>query len=472
MLLTNFTFYIAFLIVFLISLYLRKQRTQLKSFLLVVSYLFYGLIDWRFPILLAAITAINFIVGNRILESDKPKAQKQLLTLAILTSLAILFYFKYANFFIDQVTALLGFSIVEREQYLFNVLMPVGISFITFQAITYPIDCYRKHITHSTSLLNFSLFMAFFPQLLSGPIVRASYFIPQLENIRNIDSKLIYEGFWQIIRGLIKKIIIADTLAFHIVNPAFTSPNEFSSVFLVLAIFTFSIQIYMDLSGYTDIALGLAKMLGYKLPINFNRPYLATSIANYWQRWHISMSSFFRDYLYYAIERWRWCNIYIKLVIIFVAIGFWHGAGWNFILYGAIHGSLVAFEHYNKLKREVIGKPLVIFRGAALVVQIIKIFTIVAFTRILFRGDDLTSSYHFMYAIFNSTSDYTPVTITSLLLLVIAIIMHILPTSWRDDFSHHIVKVPVFISASLVTFSIYLMIAFSNKGASFIYFQF
>jgi D-alanyl-lipoteichoic acid acyltransferase DltB (MBOAT superfamily) len=440
--------------------------------LLVISYFFYGLIDWRFPILLLALTAVNFIVGNRILVMDKPKVQKRLLTFAIVISLLVLFYFKYANFFIDQITSLFGLSVVEREEYLLKVLMPIGLSFITFQAITYPIDCYRKQITHPTSLLNFSLFMAFFPQILSGPIVRASYFIPQLEDINNIDSKLVYEGFWQIIRGLIKKIIIADTLAYQIVNPAFASPDEFSSLFLVLAIFTFSIQIYMDLSGYTDIALGLAKMLGYKLPINFNRPYLATSIANYWQRWHISMSSFFRDYLYYAIERWSWCNIYIKLVIIFVAIGFWHGAGWNFLLYGAIHGSLVAYEHYNKLKRATLGKPPFIYRGTRLVVQIMKIFTIVAFTRILFRGDDLGSSYHFIYVIFNTTSDYLPLSSNSLLILMIAIIMHVVPTSWRDNFTHHVVKLPVLVSASLATFSIYLMIAFSNKGASFIYFQF
>lgn len=472
MLLTNFTFYIAFLFVFLVSLYLRKHKTQRKSFLLVVSYFFYGLIDWRFPVLLAGITLVNFIAGNLIVTSSKNKSQKITLTFSIVISLLVLFYFKYANFFIDQITTLLNFSAIEQNRYLLNVLMPVGISFITFQAITYPIDCYRKQITHPTSLLDFSLFMAFFPQLLSGPIVRASYFIPQLENIKDIDNKLIYEGFWQIIRGLIKKVIIADTLAAQIVNPAFASPGDFSSIFLILAVFAFSIQIYMDLSGYTDIAIGLGKMLGYKLPINFNRPYLATSIANYWQRWHISMSSFFRDYLYSAIERWQWCNIYIKLLIVFIAIGFWHGAGWNFILYGAIHGSLVALEHYHKLKRTALGKPPIMFRGLMLVIQIIKIFIIVAFTRILFRGDDLSSSYQFMTEVFTSTSTYTPITYTSLGLLVIAVLLHLTPMSWRDNFSYYIAKLPTMVSAACVVLSIYCMVAFSNKGASFIYFQF
>jgi len=472
MLLTNFTFYIAFLFVFLISLYLRKQKAQRKSFLLIVSYLFYGLIDWRFPILLACLTLFNFIIGNLILASEKKKAQKLMLVFSISVSLLVLFYFKYANFFIEQVTALLNFSTVEQSKYLLNVLMPLGISFITFQAITYPIDCYRKEITHVASLLDFSLFMAFFPQLLSGPIVRASNFIPQLKNVDGVDSKLVYEGFWQIIRGLIKKVIFADTIAAQIVNPAFSSPSEFSSAFLVLAVFAFSIQIYMDLSGYTDIALGIGKMLGYKLPINFNRPYLATSIANYWQRWHISMSSFFRDYLFYAIEKWQWCNIYTKLFIVFGAIGFWHGAGWNFILYGAIHGSMVAIEHYIKVKRSTLGRPPVIYRGVKLFIQVIKIFTIVAFTRVLFRGDDLSSSYYFMFEVLNSTSNNSPVTNTSQLLLVVALVMHITPIAWRDNFSSYIARIPVIISAGSVILSIYLMVAFSNNGGTFIYFQF
>lgn len=471
MLLTNFTFYIAFACVFLISLYLRGEKTQRKSFLLVVSYLFYGLIDWRFPFLLLSLTVVNFFIGNRILLSDN-RAKKLMLTFSILVSLMVLFYFKYANFFIEQITSLLSLNSEEQQSYLLNVLMPVGISFITFQAITYPIDCYRKKITHSASLLDFSLFMAFFPQLLSGPIVRASYFIPQLENIDGVDRKLVYDGFWQIIRGLIKKIIFADTLAYQIVNPAFANPNEFSSAFLIIAVFAFSIQIYMDLSGYTDIVLGLGKMLGYKLPVNFNRPYVATSIANYWQRWHISMSSFFRDYLYSAIEKWRWCNVYGKLLIVFVAIGLWHGAGWNFVLYGAIHGTLVALEHHQKLKISGLNEQPKVYRGIFLVLQVIKIFTIVAFTRILFRGDDLTNSYQFMSEVLNSHSNNTPFTSTSIILIIIAVTMHLTPTSWRDDFGEYMSRIPVVISAALVTFAIYIMIAFSNKGASFIYFQF
>ena len=472
MLLTDFTFYLVFLFVFLVSVFLRYKGEQKKSFLLVVSYLFYALVDWRFPILLLSLTLINYIAGNIIVSSHNQAEKKRALGLSILLSLSILFYFKYANFFIEQAATLIGFNSFERDQLLLSVFMPLGISFITFQAITYPIDCYRGQITHSTSPLNFSLFIAFFPQLLSGPIVRAANFIPQLETTKNVDTKLMYEGFWQIIRGLVKKIIIADTLAYHIVDPAFANPSEFSSAFLLLAVIAFSFQIYMDLSGYTDIALGLAKMLGYKLPINFNRPYMATSISNYWQRWHISMSSFFRDYLYQAIEKWHWCNTTTKLIIVFIAIGFWHGAGWNFVLYGTIHGCLVALEHKKKLKRATLGKPPIIYRGVTLAVQVLKIFTIVAFTRILFRGDDFSNSHQFFNAMLNNTSSYAPITITAIIMLCIAIALHYTPTSWRDGFSDYISRIPAIISAGIATLLIYCMVAFANKNAAFIYFQF
>lgn len=472
MFLTSFTFYLLFAVVVCVSLALRKHNGQRKSFLLIVSYLLYAAIDWRFPLILLFLTVINFIAGNIILSTKAKNHQKLALASVIVTSLAVLFYFKYFNFFIEQATILLGFNLVDREHYLLHVIMPVGISFMTFQAVTYPIDCYRKQISTRPSLSDFALFMAFFPQLLSGPIVRASYFIPQLSCVKGIDSGLFYDGFWQIVRGLIKKLIFADTLAYLIVDPAFASPSEFSSTFLVIAVVAFSIQIYMDLSGYTDIALGLGKMLGYKLPINFNRPYMATSIANYWQRWHISMSSFFRDYLYQLLDTWKWCSIYVKLILVFVAIGFWHGAGWNFLLYGFIHGSLVAVEHYFSERRTAKGLPPVLRRGGMLALQILQVFIIVAFTRILFRGDSVSSSIDFLTAIFSTTSQHTPITIVGVVLMIGALLLHVSPIRYRDNFSAMMTRVPILVSASLVTVAIYFMVMLSKDGAGFIYFQF
>jgi D-alanyl-lipoteichoic acid acyltransferase DltB (MBOAT superfamily) len=461
-----------FLAVFGACLLLEKRNEQKKWLLLAASYYFYMSIDWRFSLLLLALTAINYIAGSAIAAQTDQKLQKAAMAIAILLSLAILFYFKYANFFISQVAGLLNFGFVDREQPLLNVVLPVGISFMTFQAITYPIDMYAGRFTHKASALDFSLFMAFFPQLLSGPIVRAAHFIPQLEDNAGFNGQHMMEGIFMIVRGLVKKIMIADILALYIVDPAFDNPGAFSSAFLLVAALAFSFQVYADLSGYTDIALGTGRMLGYKLPINFNRPYLATSIANYWQRWHISMSSFFRDYLYEAIASWSWCNLYVKLLIVFMAIGLWHGAGWNFILYGFIHGALVGFEHYqNNLRREA-GLPAPVYRGIRLVLRIAQIFLIVSLTRILFRGDDLSESLNYFETLLTSDASGFPLSWNAAAALALAAALHFTPVNWRDKVEEAYVRLPSVISAGGTVILMYTLTAVASGTTAFIYFQF
>lgn len=470
--LTSFSFFVFFFIVFIINMLLEEHNEKKKTFLLLASYYFYMTIDWRFSFLLFALTFINYYCGKLICEKRNQTIRKLLVTMSLLLSLAILFYFKYANFFIDSFLQLFGGGFFERDQPIIKVVLPVGISFMTFQAITYPLDLYTNKLNKKSSLMDFSLFMAFFPQLLSGPIVRASYFLPQLKDSKCSNGKDMMEGLAFIIRGLVKKIIIADVLAVQIVDPAFSSPELYSSIFLVVALVAFSFQVYMDLSGYTDIALGAGKMLGYNLPINFNRPYLATSVANYWQRWHISMSSFFRDYLYEAIISWRWCNLYVKLLIVFIAVGLWHGAGWNFVLYGFIHGSLVGLEHYFKNRRSVVDKAPIVYRGLHLSVRVIQVFVIVSVTRILFRCDDLSSGAQYLKAIFSSSVDQFPLSMISGMMLVLAMFLHFSPINWRDQLTHCFVRLPVIISSSLATLIFYMLIAFDSNKTSFLYFQF
>lgn len=429
-------------------------------------------IDWRFAGLLLLLTFINFYAGYIIVKYQAKAVKKLSVTVAVSLSLAIIFYFKYANFFIESFTNLFHFSFVERETPLLDIVLPIGISFMTFQAITYPLDLYSKKLAHRASLQDFSLFMAFFPQLLSGPIVRASYFMPQLENNDGFSGKNLAQGVVLILRGLVKKIIIADILAIQIVDPAFSDPDGYSSLFLLTAIIAFSFQVYMDLSGYTDIAIGIGKMLGYQLPVNFNRPYLATSIANYWQRWHISMSSFFRDYLFEAISSWRWCNIYGKLIIVFMSIGLWHGAGWNFILYGLIHGSLVGFEQYQKNRRSKLGLPPVVYRRFKLFIKILQVFIIVAMTRVLFRGDSLENSAHYITSIFTSQVTIFPLSWLAGTALFCAIALHFSPVRWRDEFDRRFISLPVFVSAGFTTVLIYVLTALGVGSAGFIYFQF
>ncbi|MCW8890533.1 MAG: MBOAT family protein [Sedimenticola sp.] len=472
MALTSFSFFTFFLIVFIGCLIFENNNRQKKLLLLVVSYYFYMTIDWRFPLLLLALTFINYYIGSYILKEKRIAVKRWLVIIAVTLSLSILFYFKYANFFIESITELLNFGFIDRENPIIKVVLPVGISFMTFQAITYPIDIYTGKLTKRATIIDFSLFMAFFPQLLSGPIVRASYFLPQLNNNEGFNGKNIFEGIGLILRGIIKKVIFADILAMHIVDPAFNNPSSFSSAFLLVAIIAFSFQVYMDLSGYTDIALGTGKILGYKLPINFNRPYLATSIANYWQRWHISMSSFFRDYLYEAIAPLKFGNIYSKLIIVFIAIGLWHGAGWNFILYGLIHGMLVGFEHYKKNIRLRVGESLIVYRGFKLFLRIIQVFLIISFTRILFRGSSLEESINYFTELFTSEGTGFPLSWIAGIVLALAVLLHIVPLRFRDWLTDSVSRLPSVITAGITVLFIYVLTAFSSDNSSFIYFQF
>lgn len=472
MAITSFPYFIFCFIVLLITTGLQKNNELKKTFLLIVSYYFYMTIDVRFAGLLVALTVVNFLAGHLISKNLNKHIKKLSLITSVCISLLILFYFKYFNFFIDAVYDLLSIIGLEGRSTVIEILLPVGISFMTFQAITYPIDLYKGTLKHRSSLKDFSLFMAFFPQLLSGPIMRASYFIPQLENSSRATKTDMLEGLGFILRGLIKKIMIADVLAVQIVDPAFSDPNLFSSPFLLFALFAYSFQVYMDLSGYTDIAIGVGKMLGYKIPVNFNRPYLATSIANFWQRWHITMSSFFRDYLYEAIKNCSWTNVYVNLWIVFIAIGIWHGAGWNFVIYGFIHGSLVGFEHFQRQRRENKGLPPKVYRGLQLAIRVMQIFTIVVFTRLLFRGDDLGSSIEYLSAMANSSISGFQVSWLAMAAFCGAIFLHFTPIQWRDGIMSLATKMPSIIYAGGIVLFAYLFIALGTDQASFIYFDF
>nr|WP_279625989.1 MBOAT family O-acyltransferase [Malonomonas rubra] len=470
--LTSFPFFIFYLVIFFVCLLVEDRNEQKKTVLILASYYFYMTIDWRFSFLLLSLTAINYFCGSVILRSNSQRIKKIAVSAALLLSLSILFYFKYANFFIDSVLQLLSFSFFERDQLIIQVVLPVGISFMTFQAITYPLDIYAERIKSSSSIKDFVLFMSFFPQLLSGPIVRASYFLPQLKQTAKANNKNLSEGLVLVVSGLVKKIIIADILAVQIVDPAFNTPHEYSSAFLVFSLVAFSFQIYMDLSGYTDIALGTGKMLGYDLPINFNRPYIATSVANYWQRWHISMSSFFRDYLYGAIADWSWCNLYIKVLIVFVAVGLWHGAGWNFVVYGLIHGSFVGLEHFFKNRRLQANKPPYVYRGFLLGLRVFQVFSIVSLTRILFRCDDVASAFDYVVSMFTSSVEAFPVTALSACVLALSVVTHFVPVKWKDLLLAGFIRLPVAVSAGVATLIIYLMIALDTNKSAFLYFQF
>lgn len=318
-------------------LYENLKGKSRKVLLLVASYLFYGAWDARFLLLIAFSTVVDFYIGKQVALSSEKKA-KGLISLSLLVNLGILGYFKYAGFFIDSAKSLLASVGLQNNWGTLEIVLPVGISFYTFQTISYSIDVYRKDLKPTNSLLDFACFVAFFPQLVAGPIERAKDLLPQIENLPESRKSRIDLGVFLVILGLFKKLVIADSCA-NIVDYYFNNPDQTQlNVILITCFFAF--QIYADFSGYTDIARGIARMMGIELSINFLQPYLVTNPSAFWRNWHISLSSWLRDYLYIPLggNRQGAFRTNLNLFITMVLGGLWHGAGWAFVLWGAFHG--------------------------------------------------------------------------------------------------------------------------------------
>ncbi len=451
-----------------------QGRTDAQKWLLIAaSYYFYATIDWRFCGLLAVLTLINFGAGNAVARAPDAAAARRVIAGAVVLCIGLLCYFKYLNFFGSIVNSLTDWLGTGSLVPFVKILLPVGISFMTFQALTYPIDLYHRRLEKPCSVTDFIFFMAFFPRLLSGPIVTASYFVPQLRPSHpgvTRDQRL--AGLALVMRGVVKKVLIADTLGACLVEPAFATPSSFSSMFLWLALFGYSFQVYLDLSGYTDMARGAATMLGYQLPVNFNRPYLATSIANFWQRWHITMSAFFRNYLYNPLAKSNVAPTYVNLLIVFVAIGLWHGAGWNFVVYGLVHGSMVAFGHFRDEARARAGGGPIVYRGYKLTLRVGLIFIVVVLTRLLFRSTDLEMASVYITGMFRANGGAFPVTVAGIMALGAAAALHFTPVGWRDRFMSYANTRPAWMFGVGFATMLYMVAAMTRERSGFIYFQF
>ncbi|MFV1995744.1 MAG: MBOAT family protein [Verrucomicrobiales bacterium] len=375
----------------LLALLLSRRQGWRKGVLLVASYSFYGWWDVRFLVLIWVSTLIDYFLGGRIAETTNQFRRKRLLAVSVVMNLGVLGFFKYCNFFIESANALLeplGFHLGTLA-----IILPVGISFFTFQSMSYTIDIYRGRLQPAGSLLDFALFVAFFPQLVAGPIVRASDFLPQLKNPIRFRGTGLETGAQIFLFGLVKKVIIADRIA-QFVDPVFADPLLFDSLTLWLASLGYTIQIFCDFSGYSDMAIGLALILGFRLPRNFNLPYLSSSIAEFWRRWHISLSSWLRDYLYIPLggNRRGVGRTYINLVATMLLGGLWHGASWNFVLWGGLHGVALAGHRWLTSGSRSFWWP----EGrAGAVAGWIVTMSIVVFGWILFRTDDIDAAISF-----------------------------------------------------------------------------
>lgn len=453
------------------GLFLLGTADRAKKLLLIAASLyFYATFDARFVVVLLYLTVLSHGAGLLVISARTEARRKTWLLASIVAGLLPLCVYKYLP------AIALGLAPASSPVGLGGVLddlvLPIGISFYTFQAISYPLDLYRGTLTKSARLLDLACFITFFPKLLLGPITRAGQFLPQLaQPLRVANREAAASALWLILQGLIKKLVFADILADQFVDPAFDAPSEHGAAFLVVAVFAYSFQIYFDLAGYTDIVRGASRLLGFELPINFNRPYLAASISNFWQRWHISMSSFFRDYLYFAVGGSKRGNVYINLLITFTAIGVWHGAGWNFVLYGLLHGSLVGWERFRRERRRRAGQHEVP-AGARLLLAIASTFFIVAWARLLFRAPTLGDSVAYVRALANWTDLTLPVTGLGLAVLVMSALLHFSPPSWANALHARLVGLPSVIQAGVAGIGIFLCLALPSASAGFIYAQF
>src|SRR5580700_2491670 len=379
--------FLLFFLVVVAALALLDQRFAAKKAMLVgASYFFYAQWDWRFCFLLAASTTISYVAGLLIGQTGDPGKRRVILTLGVALHLFILGVFKYLDFLVlsaNQLARTLG---LQHELPFFEVLLPVGISFFTFHGISYITDVYRRDVEVCRAPLDMALYMSFFPQLVAGPIVRAAYFLPQLA--RPSDQPIpVAAALLLILGGMIKKVIIANYLATGLVDPVFASPDQYGGADLLLATYAYAVQIYCDFSAYTDMAIALAALCGFRFPRNFNQPYRAQRLREFWQRWHISLSTWLRDYLYKPLggNRYGRLNTYRNLLITMLLGGIWHGAAWKFVMWGALHGGGLAIE---RMGEPWLGQRPVSLAGK--IVSTLVVFHFVCFAWIFFRAEDFT----------------------------------------------------------------------------------
>lgn len=351
MLFPTFEFFFFFTIALVLNWFLKRWPFAWRAFLLIASYVFYSVWDIRFLLILIFVSIFNFLTAKAIYKGSV-KSRKPMLALAIGVDVAMLGIFKYYDFFrVTAETFLSGIGL-RADLPFYEIILPVGLSFYIFRAISYDADVYSGKIKPESSLLDFSIYIAFFPQLLSGPIARAGEFLPQLKNggARGIED--LYGNFTLIFLGLFKKLVISSYLAMSLVDDIFAVPENHSSLAISLAVFAYSLVIYFDFSGYSDMAVGFSGLMGFKSPVNFNVPYLATNIRDFWRRWHISLSEWVRDYIYFPLggDRKGKFRKYLNLVIAMALVGLWHGAAIGFVVWGLIHGFGVAGSHYFKDK--------------------------------------------------------------------------------------------------------------------------
>lgn len=412
MLFNSIDFAIFLPLVFLLYWFVANKNLKLQNFfLLVASYVFYGWWDWRFLSLIIFSSAIDYWVGIGLSKTEARNKRKLLLLISVFVNLGFLGFFKYFNFFTESFAEAFTFFGDPFIAYRLNIILPVGISFYTFQTMSYSIDVYRKKLEPTKDVIAFFSFVSFFPQLVAGPIERATNLLPQFFKKRKFEYSLATDGLRQILWGLFKKMVIADNCA-QFVNLTFNNPQDYTASSLAIGVVFFAFQIYGDFSGYSDIAIGTSKLFGFNLMKNFSYPYFSKDIAEFWRRWHISLSTWFRDYLYIPLGGSRgsdWMKVR-NIFIIFIVSGFWHGANWTFIFWGALNA--IYFLPLLLLKRnrqhiEIVAQGS-FFPSLKDFLKIMLTFGLTCFAWIFFRAKSVGSAFEYISLLFSKSIVSSP----------------------------------------------------------------
>ena len=469
-------------IIFILYWFVTNKNLKLQNFLVVAaSYLFYGWWNWIFLLLILFSTIVDYSVGLGLVKQENQTKRKILLWSSILVNLGVLGFFKYYNFFLDNFIPAFSFFGTEIKANSLNIILPVGISFYTFQTLSYSIDVYKRKLEPTKDFIAFSAFVSFFPQLVAGPIARATHLLPQFYTKRTFDYSKVIDGMRQILWGLFKKIVIADNCAEY-ANLIFNNASDYSGSTLIFGALCFTFQIYGDFSGYSDVAIGTSKLFSFDLTRNFNFPYFSRDIAEFWRRWHISLSTWFRDYLYIPLGGSRggtWMKIRNTFTI-FMVSGFWHGANWTFIVWGmlnAIYFLPLLLTNKNRNNFEIVAQGKVLPSIKELSLMLLT-FGLTVFSWIFFRANNIGHAISYISKILSPSlfsmprfDDVTGVFTTMIFVSIFIIV------EWkgRED-QHAISQLGTKWERSLRYAMYYAIIIsifwFGGKEQQFLYFQF
>ena len=483
MLFNSLDFAIFLPIVFLLYWFVVQRNLKLQNALIVVaSYVFYGWWDWRFLSLIIFSTVVDYLVGQKLRTEYRQSKRKTLLWTSIAVNLGFLGFFKYYNFFLENFVDAFSLFGMQINANSLNIILPVGISFYTFQTLSYTIDVYRKKLEPTKDFIAFSAFVCFFPQLVAGPIERATNLLPQFYKKRIFEYHKAVDGMRQILWGLFKKVVIADNCAEY-ANQIFNNSVDMNGSTLVLGAIFFTFQIYGDFSGYSDIAIGTSRLFGFDLKQNFANPYFSRDIAEFWRRWHISLSTWFRDYLYIPLGGSRggtWMKVRNTFAI-FLVSGFWHGANWTFIIWGALNAIYflpLLLTNNNRKNLGVVaeGELLPSFRE---LFAMLTTFTLTVFAWIFFRAENIRHAFSYIGGIFSESLFHIPFfrngTDSYLTIFLVIVFMII---EWIGRNNIFAIQNMISISNNYIRYSLYIFIIITIlfmgnfKENNFIYFQF